>query len=117
MVGFGHASGEALAKAPASGEDRFRLARAQAVVAGRLGHDEALERAVALGTGHPGLELNLGTALARSGDCDRALTILDELIANHPDRYQAHYWRWHCLTELGRPAEAAAALDAYQSAR
>lgn len=41
-----------------------------------------------------------------------ALAILDELIAAHPKAAPLHYHRSRCLNALGRPGEAAHALDA-----
>lgn len=78
---------------------------------------EALEKAISLEPGNVTARLNLGTVLAKSARCGRALEVLDALVADHPDRWQAHYWRWWCRNESGDAAGAAEALAAYQSGR
>lgn len=77
----------------------------------------AFERAVALGPDNLVARLNLGTATARAGDCERALVVLDELVAAHPEIWQAHYWRWSCRDAAGDAEGAAEALAAYEAGR
>ena len=77
----------------------------------------ALEKAVALEPSNVTARLNLGTSLAKSGRCERALEVLDALVIDHAERWQAHYWRWWCRNEAGDAAGAAEALAAYQSGR
>lgn len=50
--------------------------------------------------------------LFRDRDYAGALKILDELVASHPNAAPLHVHRGRCLNALGRPAEAAMALDA-----
>jgi superkiller protein 3 len=78
---------------------------------------EAFEHAVELGNDDLGTRLNLGTAWVRVDQCEKGLGVLDRLVDEHPELWQAQYWRWSCLSQAGRGDEAAAALKAYESGR
>jgi len=78
---------------------------------------EAFGHAVRLDPTNPTSRLNLGTALAHTGRCAGAVGVLEALLADRPETYQAHYWLARCWTELGDPAKAAEALSRYQDAR
>ena len=77
----------------------------------------AFEHAVGLGNNDPSTRLNLGTAWVRSDQCEKGMGVLDRLVSEHPELWQAQYWRWSCLSRAGRKEEAASALKAYQSGR
>lgn len=77
----------------------------------------AFEQAVRLGNEDPSTRLNLGTAWVRADRCEQGLAVLDRLASEHPELWQAQYWRWSCLSRTGREDEAAAALAAYQLGR
>lgn len=64
-----------------------------------------------------GSRMNLGAALARLERCREALQVLDALVADHPEMWQAEYWRWWCLGREGMDEEAAEALARYEAGR
>ncbi len=78
---------------------------------------DALSRADELKPGDPGLAMNLGTALARAGRCESALGVLGALVETHPERFQAHYWRWWCFKSAGDLEAAGEALRRYEAGR
>ncbi len=78
---------------------------------------EAFGHAVRLDPTNPTSRLNLGTALARIGRCAEAVEVLEALLVDRPEAYQAHYWLGRCWAELGDAAKAAEAMERYQLAR
>ena len=53
----------------------------------------------------------LADSLLLSGDWEEAIDVADHLLEIDPTHYHAHYVRGLALIELGRPADAVAALD------
>lgn len=68
------------------------------------------ERALEERPGDPVLQAWLAHALAQSGDLDRAIAVLDGVLAEHPDFAEARYNRAAYLARTGDPEAAAADL-------
>ena len=106
-------AGRAVLKREPRNADAWRLHAMAALEAGRLGKARTrLERAIALRPESSVLHSNHGAVLERLGDLESSYRAHDRALAL--DRAPADNWFNHglVLLRLGRPAEAAASLEA-----